>query len=98
MSRAKTKTADTILPVSQMDDETERCFACGVAFRPGDMVIEDINEGAMHAACCGPERESFVDLETGESIGADDPIPTGSPWKPEPGSQVATSFPVVEVA
>lgn len=60
-------------------EEPEAC-ECGEAFKEGDLVIHSVDGGYLHADCCGPERESYVNLETGEPIGPDDPIPTPFPW------------------
>ena len=62
------------------EDGTHRCFACGKIFTVGEAVYEDVNEGTMHAACCGPEPESFVDAE-GEPLKCGDPIPNPHPYQ-----------------
>lgn len=64
-------------------DEPPRCFACGEPIQLGQMVIQDISEGLMHAACCGPDRNAYVHLDDGSPLGADEPIPTGHPWYPD---------------
>ena len=56
----------------------DTCGICEDIFVAGDRCLTDISLGAVHAACCGPERESYVDLETGDALAADAPIPT--PW------------------
>ncbi len=53
----------------------ERCIACNKAFAAGDEYLPDINGGAIHFACCGPEPESFVDLKTGEPL-TERPLPS----------------------
>jgi hypothetical protein len=63
-------------------DGIEGCVVCGQPFKEGDMVLIEVNEGEAHTACCGPERDGYVNLDTGEPIGPDEPIPTGYPWKP----------------
>ncbi len=64
-------------------DDPEACIACDVALKEGDPVYADIGGGYLHAACCGPEREGYVNLETGEPIGPDDPIPEPMKWTAE---------------
>lgn len=60
-------------------DDAESCIACAVVIVDDDMVLPDASGGWIHAACCGPERESYVDAD-GEPLGPDDPIPTGTRW------------------
>lgn len=67
---------------TKTDDEVETCFICKVPFKTGDMVLPDVTEGLGHTDCFGPGREGYVDLDTGEPIGPDDPIPTGFAWEP----------------
>lgn len=55
-------------------DKGERCLACDVPLKVGDEYLPDISGGLIHFACCGPEPECFVDLETGEPL----------PERPEP--------------
>lgn len=55
-----------------------KCLICNRYIRDGDPCITDIDLGPVHAACCGPEREAYVNLETGLPIGPEEPIPT--PW------------------
>lgn len=62
------------------DDGTHRCFACGKPFADGEAVYEDVNEGTMHADCCGPEPESFVGPD-GEPLKSGDPIPAPHPYR-----------------
>jgi len=57
---------------------TPRCIACDETLRDGQEVYSDVSGGIIHAACCGPERESYVG-PTGEPLKADEPIPT--PWR-----------------
>lgn len=52
----------------------DHCFACGHAFKDGDAVYEDMNEGLIHAACCGPEPEAYSGPD-GEPLKPGDPIP-----------------------
>lgn len=64
------------------DPDAERCVACNVAFRAGEMVLPNADGGIIHIACCGPERESYVNGD-GEPLADDEPIPTGYAWHPE---------------
>ncbi len=56
--------------------EDEACPICGIAFQADDDCLHDFDLGIVHASCCGPERENYVNLDTGESLGPDDPLPT----------------------
>lgn len=74
------------------DVDGGHCLACQRWFKADDLVLFDVSGDYIHAACCGPERESYVkDVGTGEPLGPDDPIPTGVRWdslasaKPEAG-------------
>ena len=49
-------------------DHVERCIACAEPFTAGDEYLPDINGGSIHFACCGPEPDGFVNLETGEPL------------------------------
>ncbi len=72
------------------DDDDLPCGICLVSFVAGDRVIEDMDLGTVHLACCGPGRESYVkDIETGEPLGPDDPLPTGYIWNPDRGGRSA---------
>lgn len=56
------------------------CIACAQPIKPGDFVFNDVSGDLIHAACAGPERESFVrDLDTAEPLRKNDPKPR--PWK-----------------
>lgn len=55
----------------------ETCLACLAPFAPDDMVLPDSSGGLIHVGCGGPEREGYVNLDTGDPIGPDEPIPTG---------------------
>jgi hypothetical protein len=55
-----------------------RCIACDETLRDGQEVYEDAGGGFIHAACCGPERESYVGAD-GEPLKDGEPIPT--PWR-----------------
>lgn len=71
---ADTSIAPEALAALVDDGTAVTCFGCGQAMKDGEPYYEDVNEGAMHAACCGPEPESFVDAK-GEPLKAGDPIP-----------------------
>lgn len=47
---------------------SEKCIACAKAFQNGDQYLPDISGGFIHMDCCGPEPESFVNLETGDQL------------------------------
>ena len=65
-----------------LDDETETCFICEKPLEPGQMVLFDVNEGPGHRACFGEDRDAYVkDIDTGEPLGPDDPIPSGFPYE-----------------
>lgn len=71
-------------------DDTETCIACAIPFKEGEMVLDDMSGGSIHVACCGPERQGYVkDLDSGDPLGPDDPIPTGYTWSADTESQVA---------
>lgn len=60
------------------------CFICDRPFKTGELVLMDITEGLGHRACYGDDREAFVrDLDTGEPLGPDEPLPTGFPYRAE---------------
>lgn len=63
-----------------MTEETEPCLACSIAFVPGDKYFPDVSGGFLHAGCCGPERESYVNAD-GEPLGPDDALPEPSIWE-----------------
>ncbi len=63
-------------------EDQEICFACEEPLLPGQLVLQDAEEGLMHRACCGPERDAFCNLETGEPLGPDEPLPEGFPYAP----------------
>ena len=66
------------------DDDTSRCEACNKPLIAGQRVMQDVELGTVHAACCGPEREAYVkDVETGEPLGPNDPIPHGYVYEGE---------------
>ena len=51
-------------------------------FIDGDEVLPDASGGYIHAKCCGPEPESYCNLETGEPLKAGDPLPKPFVWPP----------------
>lgn len=65
------------------DIEIERCFICEVAFADGELVLNDASGGTGHRACFGEDRGGYCDLETGEPLTPDEPIPEGYPYKLE---------------
>jgi len=66
----------------------DSCFICQKPFVTGELVLMDFTEGLGHRACFGEDRDGYVaDLETGEPLGPDDPIPTGWPYEPDPGTE-----------
>lgn len=63
--------------------DLHRCFICDEPFRKGDLVLSDVECGLGHRACFGEDRQGYVkDIDTGEPLGADDPIPAGEPYDP----------------
>lgn len=60
------------------DEHAERCIACDEALVEGQEVYFDAGGGIIHAACCGPERESYTGAD-GEPLKDGEPIPT--PWR-----------------
>lgn len=67
-------------PRHDREEFVERCIACAVPLNDGDLVLSDESGGCIHAACCGPERESYANGD-GEPLGPDDPIPEPWPWR-----------------
>lgn len=63
------------------DDDSPCCIACGQPIRAGDRVLCDDGGDYIHAACCGPEREAYVN-EDGEPLAAGEPIPVGMIYEP----------------
>jgi hypothetical protein len=64
-----------------LESAITKCLACREPLVDGDLVLHDVSGEWLHAACCGPERESYVkDADTGEPLGPDDAIPTGDAW------------------
>ncbi|WP_163314381.1 hypothetical protein, partial [Enterobacter hormaechei] len=55
------------------EDEFAICIACQCPVKDGDLYYEDVTEGPLHAACCGPEPESYH--RNGEPLKPGDPIP-----------------------
>lgn len=78
---------DVVFWVSEVAEQAgikpvHKCFICAQPFRAGAMVLHDITEGLGHRACYGEDSEGFVNLETGEPIGADEPLPAGERYDP----------------
>ena len=60
------------------DEDGAACGICELALVEGDHCLTDVDLGPVHAACCGPERESYVGPD-GEPLKEGEPLPT--PWK-----------------
>ncbi|KQS76839.1 hypothetical protein ASG25_15580 [Rhizobium sp. Leaf384] len=60
------------------DDEPEACHVCCEALQPGDPVYFS-DDGMMHAACCGPERECFYNEDEAPLVDGE-PIPRPLIW------------------
>ena len=56
----------------------DRCIACDKILDEDDLVYSDEGGGSIHASCCGPEPESYVNAN-GDPIKAGEPIP--KPWR-----------------
>lgn len=63
---------------AQDESDETRCLACDLVIREGDEVFLDASGDIIHAACCGPERESYTG-PGGEPLKDGEPIPR--PWK-----------------
>lgn len=61
------------------EDERETCVACSIAFKEGDDILDEANGGFIHAACCGPERESYFGADGGP-LKEGELIPTPFKW------------------
>jgi hypothetical protein len=61
----------------------ERCIACNGILLDDDLVYDDVSGGTLHQRCCGPERECYVNLETGEPLQDGEPIPMPRVFRPE---------------
>lgn len=73
----------TMTPVTE-DDDAHRCFICSQPLKAGEMVLPDVEEGLGHRECFGEDRTGYVkDVDTGEPLGPDDPIPAGFPYVAE---------------
>jgi len=72
-------------PSDPSSDDTDTCIACAVPLVDGDMVYSDAGGGCIHAACCGPERESYVGND-GKPLKDGEPIPAPWPWTADPSS------------
>jgi hypothetical protein len=72
MTSSPRQQAETVV---QEDNDVERCLACGGILLDDDLVYDDVGGGVLHARCCGPEREYYVNLETGETLAEGEPIP-----------------------
>lgn len=62
-------------------EDQELCVACDIPFEDGDMVYWCSDDtGHIHADCCGPERESYVNPD-GSPLKDDEPIPQPFAWR-----------------
>ncbi|MDP3853649.1 hypothetical protein [Phenylobacterium sp.] len=60
-------------------DDVACCIACELPMKIGDPYYPDASGGFVHAACIGPERESYTLND--EPLGPDDPIPKPHIWE-----------------
>lgn len=74
------------------DPDDLGCGICALGFVQGDPCLTDVDLGPVHAGCCGPERESYVDLATGEPLKDGQPIPTPWIWSEGPRPVVKVSL------
>lgn len=74
----------TVAAIIRHHVNTPRCIACDEALRDGQEVYTDVSGGFIHAACCGPERESYVGPD-GEPLKDGQPIPTPWIWSADHG-------------
>lgn len=81
-----------------MSDDITTCIACEKQIKFGDRVYDDASGGTIHAACCGPERESYTGPD-GAPLKDGDPIPEPWVWleKDEPSTSTNTPTPVPSV-
>lgn len=71
------------LTIELREAERECCIACDVPLEVGDLVYWSSDDtGHLHAECCGPERESYVNAD-GAPLKHDEPIPAPFNWKPD---------------
>lgn len=69
-----------LTPRDPDESDAETCIACEKRLEVGQRVMLDQSGGYIHADCCGPEREGYVNAD-GEPLGPNDPIPTGFIWE-----------------
>jgi len=67
------------------------CIACLKPLAWGDRYYSDQSGGFIHADCCGPERESYVNGD-GEPLGPNDPIPEPSIWEADRKVELTADF------
>lgn len=79
------------LVAATADPDRLSCGICSVGFLPGAECLNDVDLGPVHAACCGPERESYVGPD-GEPLKEGDPLPTPWTWTDEPRPVVRVSL------
>lgn len=61
--------------------DQEKCVGCDLDLKVGDLVFNEYGIGGfVHADCCGPEREGYVNAD-GDPLGPDEPLPQPFAWK-----------------
>lgn len=60
-------------------DDIERCVACDIVFKAGDLVQADVDGGHLHDACCDDGIEGFVDADL-EPLKPGDARPEPTVW------------------
>lgn len=80
---AKHEGDETATSQLTLQEDADCCIACDAPLIEGDLVYWDVSDtGYLHADCCGPEREGYVN-EDGEPLKDGDPIPQPFPYKPD---------------
>ena len=75
--------------------QSATCFICREPIKDGDMVLDDVSGGVGHRDCYGNDRDGFVkDIDTGEPLGPNDPLPTGYRWSAALGAEPVALKPV----
>jgi hypothetical protein len=62
------RAAALIVAAIECIEDASFCIVCTEQLAEGDAYYPAVSGGFLHAACCGPERECYVNLETGEAI------------------------------
>jgi len=65
--------------INNLFADAESCIACAEPLVDGDKVYPDTSGGFIHAACCGPGRESYV--ADGEPLKVGAPVPEPIIWR-----------------